>query len=309
MSDSTKFNLNIKQSDGKKLVVTIGGNDTVLRLKEEIASQTEVTVDRQRLIFAGKVLKDEDPLTMYNIKADQTVHLVRSNPPGSAARAPPASTGTAPAAPQVVATPTPQGGAPVNPFGANPFGEMGGDTSSLQSALFNDPNYMNMISSLMSNPEVVRGLIQSNPQLQSMGMSAEQISGMMGMLNNPQMREMMNNPQMREMMASMGGGMGGMGGAPGAGNMFANMGGNPGEAPPAGGMPNLAALMGQLGNQGMGGVPAQPAANLPPPEERFQVQLQQLNDMGFYDAQKNIRALLATGGNVHAAVEYLFGNP
>ncbi|CAO3698800.1 unnamed protein product [Rhizopus microsporus] len=43
-----------------------------------------------------------------------------------------------------------------------------------------------------------------------------------------------------------------------------------------------------------------------PPEERFQVQLQQLNEMGFWDAAKNIRALTATGGNVNAAIELLF---
>lgn len=55
------------------------------------------------------------------------------------------------------------------------------------------------------------------------------------------------------------------------------------------------------------GVPpaAAPASTQPPPEERFQVQLQQLQDMGFYDATSNVRALLATGGNVNAAVEYL----
>ena len=55
-----------------------------------------------------------------------------------------------------------------------------------------------------------------------------------------------------------------------------------------------------------GGTPAAPSQ---PPEERFQVQLQQLQDMGFYDASSNIRALLATGGNVNAAIEYLLQNP
>ncbi|KAG8931918.1 hypothetical protein FRC03_010397 [Tulasnella sp. 419] len=54
------------------------------------------------------------------------------------------------------------------------------------------------------------------------------------------------------------------------------------------------------------GSPA-PAANLPPPEERFQVQLQQLAEMGFTNAQQNIRALLATGGNVQGAIEYILG--
>ncbi|KAJ1961221.1 Ubiquitin domain-containing protein DSK2b [Dimargaris xerosporica] len=46
-----------------------------------------------------------------------------------------------------------------------------------------------------------------------------------------------------------------------------------------------------------------------PPEHRYQIQLQQLNEMGFYDASKNIRALLATNGNVNAAIEYLLSNP
>lgn len=45
-----------------------------------------------------------------------------------------------------------------------------------------------------------------------------------------------------------------------------------------------------------------------PPEERFATQLQQLQEMGFYDRAENIRALLATNGNVNAAVEQLLGS-
>ena len=41
------------------------------------------------------------------------------------------------------------------------------------------------------------------------------------------------------------------------------------------------------------------------PEERYQVQLHQLQDMGFVNAHQNLRALLATGGNVNAAIEYI----
>jgi ubiquilin len=42
-----------------------------------------------------------------------------------------------------------------------------------------------------------------------------------------------------------------------------------------------------------------------PPEVRYQVQLEQLQNMGFTNASQNVRALLATGGNVHAAIEYI----
>jgi len=45
-----------------------------------------------------------------------------------------------------------------------------------------------------------------------------------------------------------------------------------------------------------------------PPEELYATQLTQLQEMGFYDTQENIRALSATAGNVHAAVERLLGN-
>ena len=46
-----------------------------------------------------------------------------------------------------------------------------------------------------------------------------------------------------------------------------------------------------------------------PPEELYATQLTQLQEMGFFDTQENIRALRATSGNVHAAVERLLGNP
>lgn len=45
-----------------------------------------------------------------------------------------------------------------------------------------------------------------------------------------------------------------------------------------------------------------------PPEERYAAQLSQLQEMGFFDVQENIRALTATSGNVHAAVERLLRN-
>lgn len=35
------------------------------------------------------------------------------------------------------------------------------------------------------------------------------------------------------------------------------------------------------------------------------IRAQQLQDMGFTNAAQNVRALLATGGNVHSAIEYI----
>jgi ubiquilin len=50
------------------------------------------------------------------------------------------------------------------------------------------------------------------------------------------------------------------------------------------------------------GAPAVPVAN---PEEAYASQLAQLVDMGFSNRDQNLRALQATQGNVHAAVERL----
>ena len=81
------------------------------------------------------------------------------------------------------------------------------------------------------------------------------------------------------------------------------------------------------GGGGLGGLLGTPPtpADTRSPEERFQTQLevsfsresnhcvlidgldffQQLTNMGFVNASQNIRALQATGGNVHAAIEYI----
>jgi ubiquilin len=105
----------------------------------------------------------------------------------------------------------------------------------------------------------------------------------------------------------------GLFGNPGAGGAGAGAGAGGGLPDPAllqmllgGGGFGGAAGAGAGGFGGLGSPPAQPADSRPP-EERFQVQLQQLNDMGFTNASQNIRALLATGGNVHSAIEYILG--
>jgi len=57
-----------------------------------------------------------------------------------------------------------------------------------------------------------------------------------------------------------------------------------------------------FGMGGFGGNPDQP------PEERFASQLEQLASMGFVDRQANVQALIATMGDVNAAVERLLAS-
>ena len=77
-------------------------------------------------------------------------------------------------------------------------------------------------------------------------------------------------------------------------------------------MANMMAQMYGGGNGGgmgggMGGGSPAPPDNRPP-EERYAEQLRQLNDMGFYEFERNIEALRRTGGSVQGAVEYLLSH-
>ena len=76
---------------------------------------------------------------------------------------------------------------------------------------------------------------------------------------------------------------------------------------------DLGAMMQLLNQNGAAGPLAAGAAAAPPaappanPGQSYAAQLQTLTEMGFFDADANLRALVATGGNVQAAVERLLG--
>ncbi len=58
----------IKGSDG---VFEVMGN-TVMDLKNEIEAKTQCKAQDQRLIYSGKILKDEDDLTVYKLAEGHT---------------------------------------------------------------------------------------------------------------------------------------------------------------------------------------------------------------------------------------------
>ena len=99
-------------------------------------------------------------------------------------------------------------------------------------------------------------------------------------------------------------------------NPFASLFGGGGATEGAGGMPALnpeamQQMMNMFGGGGMGGLGGgAPAAAAPqdtrPPEEMYSEQLRQLNEMGFYEFDRNVRALRMAGGNVQGAIEILF---
>lgn len=110
------------------------------------------------------------------------------------------------------------------------------------------------------------------------------LGGMGGLGGNPfsaEQNPFLRNPALMEQLMQS---MGGQGGESGAGNPLASL----------------------LGGAGLGS-PA-PQDNRPP-EERYAEQLGQLNDMGFFEFERNIEALRRSGGSVQGAVEYLLSYP
>lgn len=168
---------------------------------------------------------------------------------------------------------------------------------------FNDPAVQQMMQTMLSTPGMMESLINSIPALRQ---AAEQNPEMREAFSNPEMLSSMFDPQniqammqiqqaMQQLQSS---GLGSMMGLPDA------------AATPLSGTAgtNAASGLAQLLAGGMGGMGGMAGMGVPPvadPEATYGPQLQQLQDMGFSDRPANIRALQATGGNVHAAVERL----
>lgn len=180
-------------------------------------------------------------------------------------------------------------------------GGMGMMDPALVQQMLQNPAILQMMQGLLSNPQYINQIMNMQPHLRSM-------------LNaNPQFREMMQNPdflrqltspeilqQMLPMQPVQQLGQQTPAAQTPAGNGAAGAGARPFD------MNSLLGLFGALG----GGVPTTiPEVNTVPLEQLYAAQLSQLQDMGFIDAEANIQALRATGGNVHAAVERLLGNP
>ncbi|KAL6776129.1 hypothetical protein ACKKBG_A19945 [Auxenochlorella protothecoides x Auxenochlorella symbiontica] len=187
------------------------------------------------------------------------------------------------------------GGLP--PLGMFGGGGDGGGLNEALSAFMRDPAMMaaaqQQMRAMLATPEG-RSQFQSMMESHPMAAGLRQNPEMRAALANPDMLAAMMDPanmaamqQMQEAMQRLSGGpLGSLFGGPTAG---------------AGGME---AMLAGMGGAAGSAVPAPPAN----PEATYATQLQQLQDMGFYDRETNLRALVASSGNVHAAVERLLAS-
>jgi ubiquilin len=146
-------------------------------------------------------------------------------------------------------------------------------------SLMSDPRMQTMMERVMSDPQAFETMLSMDPEMRRM-MDAD--PRMRETLSNPEAVRTMMNPENIRAMAQM----------QQAFSTLQNNGVLGANATGGAGLGNMASTFAPPAPQG-------------PPEEVYATQLSQLNDMGFFDAAENIRALQATGGNVHAAVERL----
>ena len=198
-------------------------NSSVQQFKEAISKRFKSQTDQLVLIFAGKILKDQDTLIQHGIHDGLTVHLVikSQNRPQGQSTQPSNAAGTnttTASTPRSNSTPISTNS---NPFGLGSLGGLAGLSSlglsstnfselqnQMQQQLLSSPEMMIQImenpfvQSMLSNPDLMRQLIMANPQMQQLIQRNPEISHL---LNNPdimrQTLEIARSPaMMQEMM-------------------------------------------------------------------------------------------------------------
>ena len=169
----SELNLIIKSSNADKTEVKADPSITVEDFKKIVSTSMEPTIcpTVMRLIYKGRVMKDECTLSFYGINEDgQTIHLVKGSS-GTTATTTPAAVPVAAPVPNPYAA---VGGGMNNPFaamggmgGMDPFAAMGGmgGMGNMQEELMRNPQMMQQMmnspfmEAMMSNPDMLRNMI------------------------------------------------------------------------------------------------------------------------------------------------------
>lgn len=353
MSDSEhteQLAILIKPSRGEKKTVNVSPSTTVAELKIKLSELYDIPSSNQRLIYSGRILKDDQRLDLYGIKTGHSLHLVKGSsrsggqttPHTTSAQEPGTAEGSGAThgVPSNIATGAGTGNVLSDLTGAryaglanlpsaSMFGPDGGmgpapDIDQVLS-MMERPGFSEAMQMLLSDPDTMS---QMNPMLDSMPPAQSQ--QFREFLRTPEFRQLMSDPQalrqmfqqaqmLRSLLGNSGDSPGSLGGFPapgstepndnsagtGAGvqNPFLSFLGGSGTNNTNSQLPGLSALLGAgpLGSAASAAV----QEDSRPPEERYEQQLAQLNELGFYDFERNVRALRRSGGNVEGAIDAL----
>jgi len=216
-SEDATVTFHVKSSGGQKYTFTLPLSTTTLDLKNKLATPeyANVPASAQRLIYSGKVLKDNDTLASHHVKEGNTMHLVKSaasnqrqNPANQQSSTAGATSGSTPqvtGVPQNLASGTGNDplagltGARFAGFAQLPDARTFQNVQTPEDILrqLEDPNFQQMMREAMGNPQVIDMMINQHPQLRAMGPQARQI------LQSDYFRRVMTDPQALRSMLQM----------------------------------------------------------------------------------------------------------
>ncbi|XP_010935273.1 ubiquitin domain-containing protein DSK2a isoform X2 [Elaeis guineensis] len=192
---------------------------------------------------------------------------------------------------------------PANGLGLSELERIAGSMAdpSVINQIMQNPAMTHMMQSLLSNPQFMNQILALGPHLRSL---VESNTQMREILQNPESLRQLTYPETLQQLLLLQQALLSQLGQQQSSQERNQEGGGAGT-PNSTGLDFFMNMFGGLGGAGDLGVPNTSDV---PPEQLYATQLSQLQEMGFYDTQENIRALSATAGNVHAAVERLLRN-
>lgn len=279
--EAKKIDLVIKHASNDHQI-SVEADSSVANLKKVLSERFSIATTEQKLISKGKVLKDNDVLTSIGLDDGSLIHLVQTKNEQAEC------VGDSCSISGVCKVEEKKENTQPSTDPTNLLGNL--DKDSLSKNL-NDPNFLQNVQGMFTNPENVQNLVASNPFLQSIVQSSPQLAGM---LNDPMMLQMLADPQIFNSFLSM------MGGVEGVQSMLAGAGtGAPSQ------QTETKTTTTQPQPQTNAAQPSASQSN--PLEEKYRSQLEQMRMMGFGNKSMNIQALEATNGDVEAAVDRLIG--
>lgn len=172
----------IVKTPKEKQVIQVEEGASIKDIKVIVGAKFNADPDYLCLIFAGKMMEDEDTLEMHNVHEGMTIHLIIKAAPRESeagAQRPPAD---------ITKT----------PFGIGAIGGLVG----LESLGMGSAHFMElqnrMQTELLGNPELLRRVLE-NPLVQSLMKDTDNMKYLIR--NNPQMRDLMSrHPEIRQML-------------------------------------------------------------------------------------------------------------
>lgn len=176
-----KIEITVKTPKEKE-VIQVEEGASIKDIKVIVGSKFNADPDYLCLIFAGKMMEDEDTLEMHKVHEGMTIHLIIKAAPRES-----------------------EGGQqrPPADISKTPFGFAGiGGLVGLESLGMGSANFMElqnrMQTELLGNPELLRRVLE-NPLVQSLMKDTDNMKSLIR--NNPQMRDLMSrHPEIRQML-------------------------------------------------------------------------------------------------------------